>query len=130
MENPFIRLVRPNMSLAYQIADYYQRNKQFLEKFEPVRDETFYSPEHQQELIEKEIADWKAKTSFRFYIQLVQEPHSIIGAIGLNNIIWGPFCSAFLGYKLDKDFHLHCIEANVMPKNKASLKVLENYAMH
>ena len=58
----------------------------------------------------------------------------------------GTFCSAFLGYKLDEAFinkgymsaavdmltknafeelGLHRIEANVMPRNKASLKVLE-----
>lgn len=58
----------------------------------------------------------------------------------------GAFCSAFLGYKLDKEYlnrgymsmsvamlikyafeelGLHRIEANVMPKNKASLRVLE-----
>ena len=77
---------------------------------------------------------------------LTEDPSRIIGMIGLNNVVWGAFCSAFLGYKLDKDFlnrgcmsmavemlteyafeelHLHRIEANVMPRNKASLRVLE-----
>ena len=58
----------------------------------------------------------------------------------------GAFCSAFLGYKLDENYinqgymtmaismivsyafdelHLHRIEANVMPRNKASLRALE-----
>ena len=86
------------------------------------------------------------RTAFRFYIKPVGEPQKIIGIIGLNHVVWGAFCSAFLGYKLDKHYinkgymsmavellaayafeelHLHRIEANVMPKNSASLRVLE-----
>ena len=92
------------------------------------------------------MADYEAKTAFRFYIILMEQPSKIIGVIGLNNVVCGAFCSAFLGYKLDKDYvdngymsmavkmltkyafeelGLHRIEANVMPKNKASLRVLE-----
>ena len=91
----------------------------------------------------------KENTAFRFYIRLAEQPNKIIGIIGLNNVVWEAFCSAFLGYKLDKNFinsgymsmaiamlvnydfeelHLHRIEANVMPKNIASLRVLEKNA--
>ena len=98
------------------------------------------------EVLKNEILGHEEKTAFRFYIIPVEQPTVIIGVIGLNNVIWGAFCSAFLGYKLDKDFlnkgymtmavemlikyafeelGLHRIEANVMPKNKASLRVLE-----
>ena len=66
--------------------------------------------------------------------------------IGLNNVVWGAFCSAFLGYKLDEalvnrgymsmaiaivvqyafqELRLHRIEANVMPRSGASLRALE-----
>ena len=79
----------------------------------------------------------KEKTAFRFYIKSTDHPQKIIGIIGLNNVVWGAFCSAFLGYKLDVGFvnkgymsmavgmltkyafeelGLHRIEANVMPK--------------
>ena len=92
------------------------------------------------------MADYEAKTAFRFYIILMEQPSKIIGVIGLNNVVWGAFFFLFLGYKLDKDYvdngymsmavkmltkyafeelGLHRIEANVMPKNKASLRVLE-----
>ena len=65
--------------------------------------------------------------------------------VALNNVVWGSFCSCFLGYKLDKDWlrqglmseavkecvriafeelGLHRIEANIMPRNIASLGVV------
>lgn len=66
--------------------------------------------------------------------------------VALNGIVWGSFCSCFLGYKLDKDhlrqglmieavqecvriafeeLGLHRIEANIMPRNLPSLGVAE-----
>lgn len=146
MKNQYIELVPADLSLAEQVVDYYKRNKDFLEAFEPVRSEEFFSLECQQAVLKKEISEYEERTAFRFYILSMEQPTKIIGIIGLNNVVWGAFCSAFLGYKLDKDFvnkgymsiavkmltkyafeelGLHRIEANVMPKNKASLRVLE-----
>ena len=146
MKNQYIELVPADLSLAEQVVDYYKRNRDFLEAFEPVRSKEFFSLEYQKIVLKKEMAEIEEKTAFRFYILSVEQPSKIIGIIGLNNVIWGAFCSAFMGYKLDKDFvnkgymsmavemlttyafeelGLHRIEANVMPKNKASLRVLE-----
>ncbi|MDE7245690.1 MAG: GNAT family N-acetyltransferase [Oscillospiraceae bacterium] len=114
-----IRLVPADEALAEQTAAYYCRNRIFLQEFEPVREEEFFSVPCQQKLLREEALEFREKTAFR---------------------------SAFLGYKLDErflnrgymteavgmlvryafeDLHLHRIEANVMPKNKASLRVLE-----
>lgn len=146
MKNQYIQLVPADLSLGGQVADYYKRNRSFLEAFEPVRSEEFFSLEYQQAVLKKEMSEYEERTAFRFYILSVEQPEKIIGIIGLNNVVWGAFCSAFLGYKLDKDFvnkgymsmavgmltkyafeelGLHRIEANVMPKNKASLRVLD-----
>lgn len=146
MQNNFMELVPADVSLAEQVVDYYRRNREFLEEFEPKRDDEFFSLEHQREILRTEMCDRKENTAFRFYIRLTEQPNKLIGIIGLNNVVWGAFCSAFLGYKLDKSFvnngymsmavellvnyafeelHLHRIEANVMPKNIASLRVLE-----
>ncbi len=146
MENQYIQLVPADLSLAEQVVDYYKRNRDFLEAFEPVRSEEFFTLEYQQAVLKKEISEYEERTAFRFYILSVEQPTKIIGIIGLNNVVWGAFCSAFLGYKLDREFvnkgymsiavnmltkyafeelGLHRIEANVMPKNKASLRVLE-----
>lgn len=146
MKNQYIQLVPADLSLADQVVDYYKRNREFLSDFEPVRSEEFFSLESQQTTLKREMDEFGARTSFRFYITSMEQPSKIIGIIGLNNVVWGAFCSAFLGYKLDKDYvnkgymsaavemltkyafeelGLHRIEANVMPKNKASLRVLE-----
>lgn len=146
LENEQIQLVPADPSLAGAVTEYYRRNKAFLEAFEPVRDEEFFTLEHQRKLLEKEAVEYKEKTGFRFYIRPASDPGIIIGSIALSNVVWGPFCSAFLGYKLDERFinkgymsmalsmlvefafdklRLHRIEGNVMPRNKASLRVLE-----
>ena len=146
MQNDAICLIPADVSLAAQVADYYARNRAFLAPYEPARTEKFFTPAYQRTLLLQEMRARREKTSFRFYITLAGQPDQIIGAIGLSNIVWGAYCSAFLGYKLDEalqgrgymtaavamvteyafqTLHLHRIEANVMPRNKASLQVLE-----
>jgi ribosomal-protein-alanine N-acetyltransferase len=146
MQNKYIQLLPADVSFAEQVVDYYKRNKEFLEAFEPIRNKEFFTLEYQKELLRKERLEYEEKTAFHFYIMLTEDPSRIIGMIGLNNVVWGAFHSAFLGYKLDENFlnrgymsmavemlteyafeelHLHRIEANVMPRNNASLRVLE-----
>ena len=141
-----IELIPADISLAETLAAFYRRNREYLARFEPKREETFFTPEYQLEVLKKEMQDRADRRSFRFYIQPNDRQGKIIGIIGLNNIVWGAFRSAKLGYKMDKDFcskgfmtasvaevvrfafdelKLHRIEANVMPRNTASLRVLE-----
>lgn len=142
-----LRLIPADPTLAESVAEYYRRNRSFLQPFEPEREEDFFTAAHQRTLLEQEAEAARRKAAYRFYIQLLEEPERIIGAIGLSNVVWGAFRSAFLGYKLDSAYcgqgymteavalltkygfqqlGLHRIEANVMPRNKASLQVLRN----
>lgn len=146
IRNRYIEFVPADMSLTEQVTDYYRRNRAFLEVFEPKRSEEFFSFDYQKEVLKREMQGFKEKTSAHFYLKEIEACKDIIGMIGLSSISYGSFCSAYLGYKLDKDFvnkgymtmavdmmvdyafkklKLHRIEANVMPKNKASLRVLE-----
>lgn len=146
IKNDIIELIPANENLAEQVLDYYLRNKNFLKNFEPKREDTFFTLEFQKELLKKEIKAWNDKKSYRFYIRDLRDTNKIIGLIGINEIVYGAFLSCFLGYKLDKDYinkgimtsatnliidfafnnlKLHRIEGNIMPKNKASLRVLE-----
>ena len=140
-----IELVRAKMSLVPEVLDYYIRNREFLAPFESERDESFYTVQSIEKLIRNAMRNYRNKTGVRFYIR-IPESETVIGTIALNSIVWGAFRSCFLGYGLDKDhigngymteavnmvteyafseLGLHRIEANVMPRNTASLRVLE-----
>ena len=146
MENEHIQLIPAHPDLAGAVADYYRRNRVFLQPTDPPREEEFYTGEFQKGLLEKEVRSRQEGRSCRFFIVPVDEPGRVIGFVALNNIVWGAFRSCFLGYALDRDWlhrgymtgavalavdyafrclGLHRIEANVMPRNRASLGVLE-----
>lgn len=138
-------------SFAELVVDYYLRNKFFLEEWEAVKSEEFYTKQYQEEQLDKELFNIENKKSFRLWVFKKEDDNRIIGSIGFNNIVWGSFLSCHLGYKLDKDevnkgymteaiqkgieimfneFGLHRIEANIMPKNKCSLRVVEKLGFY
>lgn len=140
-----IVLKKAELSFASNLLDYQIRNRDFLYKLTPLREASFYTLDTQKKILEKNIEDAENGTNYNFYI-FHKENNLLIGHIGLSNIIRGVFQSCFLGYSLDKDYinngymtlaikhtvdfafntlKLHRIEANVMPHNIASLKVLE-----
>ncbi len=146
MKNQWIRLVPPKRALARDLTEFYRKNREFLRKYEPLRSPEFYSLRVQQDLLRDEIAAQKAGSSCYFYMQEANAQSGIIGMLSLTGILRGVFCSAFLGYKMDQEYTnrgymtmavgmvteyafqtlgLHRIEANVMPWNEASLRVLE-----
>jgi len=138
-------------SYAQLVLDYYLRNKSFLEPWEPLRSKEFYTKQYQEEQLENEFSNINDKRSFRLWIFKKEDSSKIIGTVGFSNIIWGAFLSCHLGYKLDKDeinkgymteaiqkgieimfneFGLHRIEANIMPGNKPSLRVVEKLGFY
>lgn len=145
LQNDTLRLLPSEEALAGMLADYYRRNRHFLEWTEPLHPEEFFTENAQRKILAAEVEREKLKGSFRFYIQLRNEPDKLIGVIGLNEVVWGAFRSCFLGYKLDEAYvnrgymtqavelvtdyafgqlKLHRIEGNVMPRNRQSLRVL------
>lgn len=142
-------------SHAPLVLDYYLGNRSFLEEWEPLRDEDFYTIEYQEELLEREMYSFKNGSMLRLWLLKKDERaagnNRIIGTLGFTNIVRGPFLSCYLGYKLDKDeinhgymtealrkgieimfqdFGLHRVEANIMPKNKRSLRVAEKLGFY
>jgi ribosomal-protein-alanine N-acetyltransferase len=131
--------------------DYYLRNRLFLSEWEPVKSDEFFTVEYQTTLLNSDLINISNGNYLRLWIFKKDEENRAIGAISFNNIVRGAFLSCHLGYKIDKDevkkgyiteairkgidiifndFGLHRIEANIMPKNKASLRVVEKLGFY
>lgn len=146
LETNRLFLKTSELGFAASCSDYYRRNREFLAQYEPERDEIFYTPEYQLEILKKEIAGMEAGTICPFYLFRKEEPETVIGKISLNNIVRGAFLSCFYGVKMDQayinqgymtealkraiqyafdELGLHRIEGNIMPRNIRSLRVAE-----
>lgn len=138
-------------SSARQVLEYYMRNKAFLEEWEIIRNEEFYTLDYQEKMLEEEARYIENKNLVKLWLFKKDEEEKVIGSIAFNNIVRGAFLSCHLGYKLDEnqinkgymtqalnkgidivfnELGLHRIEANIMPKNKRSLRVVEKLGFY
>ena len=136
-----LRLAAP--SFAPALAGYYRRNRAFFSAFDPEREEDFFTEAAQRASLEKDAALAAEDRGYRFYLFRKEEPETIMGMVGLNNLVRGAFQSCFLAYKIDRTLWgrgygaeaveatadwafrvlgLHRVEANIMPRNLASRK--------
>ena len=81
MKNQSIELIPPALRLAEPLCAYYLRNREFLQPFEPVREDAFFTPEYQREVLRGEMLARENGTGCRFYIRLSDDPEKIIGSI-------------------------------------------------
>lgn len=133
------------------VLDYYIRNKKFLLEWEVEKEESFYTEKHLSDRLEKDLEDIKRGSCVRLWILKKEDPDKVIGTVGFTNIVRGAFLSCYLGYKLDgeeinkgymteaiskgieimfDEFKLHRIEANIMPKNIRSMRVVEKLGFY
>lgn len=138
-------------SQAALVLDYYLRNRYFLEEWESVKEEEFYTMQHQEDLLDRELKSIENGYSLRLWVFKKENDRRVIGSVAFSNIIRGAFLSCHLGYKSDKEeinkgyiteavqkgidiifneFGLHRIEANIMPKNKTSFRVVEKLGFY
>ncbi|TVX95346.1 GNAT family N-acetyltransferase [Cohnella terricola] len=131
---------------ASQVLDYVTRNKEFLQPWEPLRSPDFYSLDAQREMLRFDRECIDQGILFKVWISKQSDPERIIGSVSLSNIVRGVFLSCHVGYKLDarelnkgymsealekvagiafQQLGLHRLEANIMPRNAASLRIAE-----
>lgn len=140
-----LRTLKPTNINALQVLEYYCKNKDFLKKWEPKREEYFYTLRFQKRNLALDYSLINNLSMLRLWIYKSTNPDKIIGTVSFSNIIRGAFLSCTLGYKLDlnevkkgymyesleksigiifDEYKLHRIEANVMPNNLPSLNLL------
>lgn len=128
---------------AEELAEYYIRNKEHLRKFEPTRDEHFFSVDNQKEIISDSYRQYLNGNCANFGIF---KDDSLIGKVQVSNIVAGVFKSAIVGYSIDEkeqgkgymkdalstvldycfeDLELHRIEASTLVDNIKSQSVLK-----
>ncbi|MDR6549907.1 GNAT family N-acetyltransferase [Paenibacillus qinlingensis] len=141
-------LVQLDSASSELVVDYFRRNRDFLEPWEMVREASFYTVDYHAELLEKEKKLYE--DGYLFKVWMLYD-HRIIGSIALNNIVRGAFQSCHLGYRMDGELlnqglmteglqgviayafgelQLHRIEANIMPRNQASRKVVQKLGFY
>jgi len=128
---------------VHEVFQFILRNREHLRVWEPVRDENYFTVEYQINQINIELDKINRGEMYKFWIF---KEERIIGSISLNNVVRGAFLSCHLGYRIDEQEQgkgyateairavvdyaftkggLHRIEANIMPRNLGSLRVVE-----
>lgn len=144
-ETERLELHLSNPEIVEEVTNYFIRNKEFLSDVEPIRPDEYYTPEFQKKILLSDFLFLNNASCFKFWITKKGEK-KVIGVLNFNGIIKGSFSSCFLSFRLDKDevrngymteaikkgiciafndLGLHRIEANIMPKNKIALDLVE-----
>lgn len=127
---------------APAMAAAYRRNREHLEPWDPVRDESFYTDAGQDAAIAGQLASARSGLLAAY---VVTRDDTVVGRVNLNNMVRGVLCSASIGYWVDADhlrrglaaaavdfacahaqgLGLHRVEAGTLLHNVASQRVLE-----
>ncbi len=140
-----VRLFTPDDAGA--LAAYYVRNREFHRDSSPIAPAPFYTPEYQRQRLEAVMELLRQEREYRFGIFTPQDDGELlIGTITLTAVERGAFSNGRFGYSIDGDHRnrgittaslrqvmtfafdslgLHRLEANIMPHNVASRRVLE-----
>ncbi len=140
-----VRLCLPVPEAAPRVLAFFQRNREHLAPWSPPRPESFFTEDYWALTLESNRLSLKEERAARFFIE---SGSSIIGVCNLTDIVRGAFQSCHLGYSLDKDeqgqglmsealalaipyafgeLRLHRIEANYLPANERSAKLLRRH---
>jgi [ribosomal protein S5]-alanine N-acetyltransferase len=129
---------------AQQLAEYHRKNEVFHQQWSPLLPLGFATAHFQQQRLQSYLHRHARHEEYRFGIFSHQT--LLVGIITLSAIERQPFQNGRLGYSMDehyqnqgilteylkqvmkyafKELGLHRLEANIMPRNGASRRVLE-----
>lgn len=153
LETERLVLMTLDESFAERVLDFFVRNREHLQPWEPARPRSFYHLDYQRKQLAFDQVKMSAGQLFKVWLFEKADAalQKIIGSVAVSEIMRGCFLSGFLGYRMDKDYTgkgymteavakvveyafselgLHRLEANIMPRNKASLRVVEKLGFY
>lgn len=138
-------LLPPHEDFTQTVFEYFTRNQQHFATYGPERRPEWDTMDyHRNKLIEYAEKVTKGENVWLFLFEK-NKPDRVIGDVHLSNIVRSVFQSCHLGYKLDEqaqgkgymrealqrlvtyafeEMQLHRIEANIMPANTRSIKLV------
>lgn len=133
-------------SSCNDVLQFYNKNQELFERYEPARPSNFYTKSYQKSSLNYEYTCFSQGTGIRFWVYKKCDPDSIIGTISFLNIQRNAYMNCHVGYKFDaghhhqgyaqesltkgvnfifKEFDLHRIIAYIMPSNIPSKRLIE-----
>jgi ribosomal-protein-alanine N-acetyltransferase len=130
---------------AQEVLAFYLRNDHHLSPWDPEKPKEFFTLDYWQHWLDRAYVDAQKEQAIRFLLRQNSDQR-LLGFASFTNIERGHFQNCRLGYKLDHEFqgqglmtealrlgidfvfeelNLHRIEANYIPRNLASGRVLE-----
>ncbi|MGF1690698.1 ribosomal protein S5-alanine N-acetyltransferase [Photobacterium kagoshimensis] len=131
---------------AEQITAYYQKNRSYLQPWEPLREEHFYTlAGWEKRLIQ--LTELQKHHLAYYFIILKAGSDEICGVVNFSNLVKHPFHACHVGYSLGEHYqgqgimrravaatvqwvfeeqNFHRVIAGYMPRNAKSEKVLES----
>lgn len=134
-----------NESDAGQVIDFYLRNHDHFAPWEEAHPAEYYTVDYQRKMLAFEMREFLRSHFVRYYL-FTKESETLIGTISFRDITPSSDFSCRIGYRLDKPFtgqglmteafrfmipkiffhyQLHRMEADVLPENTASLRLLK-----
>ena len=137
-------IIVPSEDDLKEIMSYHVRNRRHLSQWEPLRKPEYYRKEHWESRIKSNIKSYNNFSSVYLYGRL-KDKKKIVCACSYTNIIRGVFQSCFLGFSVDQTYEgmgymseavrasikyifskgIHRVQANYMPRNEKSAKLLK-----
>ena len=142
LETERLLLVPAHPRLAKAAAAFYEKNRDFLQPFEPKYHRDFTTKAYQKALLREDLNMASAGQGVRFWLFRKAEPGVAVGCVVLSEIVLGAFRSCCMAYKIDRDLlrqgygaeavnaavdfafrglELHRVQVSIMPRNAASL---------
>ena len=140
----FLRPLEPDD--APSLLQYAQDNRVWLEPWEPARSESYYTLEVQRNILCQCQHDRREGNGVLFGIFEQGNGRKVLGRISISGIVRGIWQNGFIGYSVDytrtgrgymteslrrvvlysfAELDLHRVQAFILPRNKASVRVAE-----